>query len=200
MCVCVCVSRRAGGDSAVFSSAWYQSQAAIPVCSSVPTSTAPTSFRGIYHVSFNGELRSPVLVLAASSRCSAKLPVVVGPLLRWFQLHVVVVVFPILLGVLICIRSLLLCLFHCKARFMIRNEAGGRPKLGMKPPSREEQLSEEEIQRMTEEVMAIYADRESSKDPFMSPGLAPANSLRGLPPVHIVVSQSHAHVLTHAAK
>ena len=58
-----CVCRRAGGDSSIFSSAWYQRQAAVPVCCSVSTSTAPTSLRGIHHVSFNGELRSLSLYL-----------------------------------------------------------------------------------------------------------------------------------------
>lgn len=79
---------------------------------------------------------------------------------------------------------------------MVRNEAGGRVKLGRKPPSREEQLSEEEIQRMTEEVMRIYVDPECTKDPFMSPGLAPSDMLKGLPPVHIVVSQPY--ICTHS--
>ena len=61
VCACdtvclVCRCRRAGGNRAVFSPAWCQHQTAIPVRDSGPTSTAPTPFRGVSHVSFLGEL------------------------------------------------------------------------------------------------------------------------------------------------
>ena len=110
--------RRAGGNSTVFSSAWCQNQTAIPVWGSVPTATAPTSFRGIYHVSFDGELSTflntqmPKLVLVlllfkmhgmtASGTCTS--------LLCWCQL-LLLSFSPILLGVLICIPSSLFRLF-----------------------------------------------------------------------------------------
>lgn len=55
-------------------------------------------------------------------------------------------------------------------------------------PDECDKLSSDEIEALVLEVMKTYQDPEVTKDPYMSPLLAPADLLTGLPTVHIIVS------------
>lgn len=55
-------------------------------------------------------------------------------------------------------------------------------------PKEHDKLSPSEFEEAMEEVMKSYQDGDATKDPYMSPLLAPDELLSGLPPVHIVVS------------
>uniref|UniRef100_A0A1X7TZZ6 Hormone-sensitive lipase n=1 Tax=Amphimedon queenslandica TaxID=400682 RepID=A0A1X7TZZ6_AMPQE len=61
-------------------------------------------------------------------------------------------------------------------------------RFGMKVPSKEETLSEEEIEALIEEVMATFDDADITlKDPFISPVNSPDELLKGLPLINIIV-------------
>lgn len=55
-------------------------------------------------------------------------------------------------------------------------------------PDEQDKLSPDEIEALVLEVMKTYQDPEVTKDPYMSPLLAPADMLTGLPTAHIIVS------------
>ena len=77
---------------------------------------------------------------------------------------------------------------HIQAPFFPSNVGQAQLRLGRQIPSKEEMLSDEEIERLTREILDTFNDPETTKDPFMSPGLAPDEFLKGLPPIHIIVS------------
>ena len=54
-----------------------------------------------------------------------------------------------------------------------------------------DKLSQDEIDALISEVMKTYHEPEVTKDPFMSPILAPDDLLVGLPTAHIIVSELH---------
>jgi hypothetical protein len=53
-------------------------------------------------------------------------------------------------------------------------------------PEQQDRLPPAEIERMTCELVKTLGSLEGNKNPYMSPGLAPDDMLRGLPPVHII--------------
>ena len=55
-------------------------------------------------------------------------------------------------------------------------------------PDERDKLSSDEIEALVLEVTKTYQDPEITKDPYMSPLLAPADLLTGLPTAHIIVS------------
>ena len=55
-------------------------------------------------------------------------------------------------------------------------------------PSKEDVLSEEEIEHLCRELLDTYKDSETTRDPFLSPALASDDLLEGLPPISIIVS------------
>lgn len=55
-------------------------------------------------------------------------------------------------------------------------------------PDERDKLTPEEIEALICEVVKTYQDAEVTKDPFMSPLLAPDDLLTGLPTAHIIVS------------
>ena len=55
-------------------------------------------------------------------------------------------------------------------------------------PDERDKLSSDEIEALVMEVTKTYHDPEVTKDPYMSPLLAPADLLTGLPTAHIIVS------------
>ena len=68
----------------------------------------------------------------------------------------------------------------------------------MKEPSKDETLSEEEIEVLIEEVMATFDDADVTiKDPFISPVNSPDELLKGLPLINIIVSLS-VYCIMHA--
>lgn len=59
----------------------------------------------------------------------------------------------------------------------------------MRVPSKEEALSEEEIEALVEEVMSTFEDADiTTSDPFISPLNSPDELLKGLPLVNLIVS------------
>ena len=57
-------------------------------------------------------------------------------------------------------------------------------------PHEGDKLTPAEFEDLVEEILKNFKDGDATKDPFMSPLLAPDEMLSGLPPVHIVVSTS----------
>ena len=55
-------------------------------------------------------------------------------------------------------------------------------------PDECDKLSSDEIEALVLEVTKTYQDPEITKDPYMSPLLAPADLLTSLPTAHIIVS------------
>ena len=55
-------------------------------------------------------------------------------------------------------------------------------------PKEEDKLSPTAFEELVEEMIKGFQDSDVTKDPFMSPLLAPDEMLSGLPPIHIVVS------------
>ena len=54
-------------------------------------------------------------------------------------------------------------------------------------PLKEDSLSPAEIDQLVDGVLKSFEDPEVTKDPYMSPALAPDEMLIGLPVVHLVV-------------
>ena len=63
-------------------------------------------------------------------------------------------------------------------------------------PDEHDKLSPEEIEALVAEVIKTYQDADVTKDPFMSPLLAPSDLLVGLPTAHIIVSETHDLVVS----
>ena len=55
-------------------------------------------------------------------------------------------------------------------------------------PDENDKLSPAELESLIDELVKSYDDPEIVNDPFMSPLLAPAELLKGLPPIHLIVS------------
>ncbi len=60
-------------------------------------------------------------------------------------------------------------------------------RLGHRVPSPEETLTQQEMDSLVRELLDSYKDSDITKDPFMSPALAPGDLLQGLPPVDVIV-------------
>ena len=59
----------------------------------------------------------------------------------------------------------------------------------MKVPTKNELMSDSEIDALVEKMLETFEDTEIAKtDPFISPVLSPDHLLVGLPPINIVVS------------
>lgn len=61
-------------------------------------------------------------------------------------------------------------------------------RLGHRQPTKNELLSENEIEMLTRELLDSYKDSETTMNPYVSPSLAPDDFLIGLPPIDIIVS------------
>ena len=55
-------------------------------------------------------------------------------------------------------------------------------------PIEEDKLSPTVFEELMEEMIKGFQDGDVTKDPYMSPLLAPDEMLSGLPPIHIIVS------------
>ncbi len=66
-------------------------------------------------------------------------------------------------------------------------------RLGHRIPSPEETLTQQEMDSLVRELLDSYKDSDITKDPFMSPALAPDDLLQGLPPVDVIVCHLHVY-------
>ena len=55
-------------------------------------------------------------------------------------------------------------------------------------PEEQDKLSQDDLEVLILEVLKTYQEPEMTKDPYMSPLLAPDDMLTGLPTTHIIVS------------
>ena len=55
-------------------------------------------------------------------------------------------------------------------------------------PDEADKLSQDDLDALILEVLKTYQEPEVTKDPYMSPLLAPDDMLTGLPTTHIIVS------------
>ena len=51
----------------------------------------------------------------------------------------------------------------------------------------EDKLTPDEIEQLVQEILKSFMDDEKTRDPYMSPSLAPEELLVGMPPIHLIV-------------